>query len=319
MKQRPGNILILTLLVCTMLALVLMIGVEVAGLRSASRQNQIAGLQLEQLHRTALADGLDAANASGDTLALGRVLLADEPVKGQHRLLTVTAVEHRLLTVESTSSLDDGSQRQHHVQIFALPLEERFAFTRSERALYYDADRGVPDRWLENHAEQDLVVVCDRRPGDTYAIGSGGSSLHLSGSLYVTHLIGDDFSSTLHSALTSEGNAVFEGDLHLLGNLSCQTAWIDGTLTIGESVRLMADTVVLGEDVPDATLACIDAATIYMPHPPQMLETEATSDDVETEDSNSTAPMVEPVVRPLSELSPSAPEKTAYLMFWQLD
>ena len=35
MKQRPGNILILTLIACTMLALVLMVGLEVAGLRFA--------------------------------------------------------------------------------------------------------------------------------------------------------------------------------------------------------------------------------------------------------------------------------------------
>ena len=316
MKQRPGNILILTLIACTMLALVLMVGLEVAGLRSASRQNQIAGLQLEQLHRTALADALDDMNASGETYSLGRVLIADTPLAGQQRLLKVTAVEDQVLTLESTSSLDDGSQRRHHVQIFALPLEERFAFARSERALYYDADRGVPDRWLENHAEQDLVVVCDRRPGDVYALGSGGSTVQLAGSLYVAHLSGDVFSTTLYTALVSEGSTVFAGDLHLLSNLSCKTAWIDGTLTIGESVRLSAETVVLGEDVSEDTLACIDADTIYMPHPP---ETETTDETTETADAEPMAAVDGPTMLPLSELSQPAPTKTAYLMLWQLD
>ena len=317
MKQRPGNILILTLLACTMLALVLMVGLEVAGLRSASRQNQIAGLQLEQLHRTALADALDDMNASGETYSLGRVLIADAPLAGQKRLLTVTAVEGQVLTLESTSSLDDGSQRRHHVQIFALPLEERFAFARSERALYYDADRGVPDRWLINHAEQDLVVVCDRRPGDVYALGSGGSTVQLAGSLYVAHLSGDDFSTTLYTDLLSEGSMVFAGDLHLLSNLSCKTAWIDGTLTIGESVRFSAETVVLGEDVSEDTLACIDADTIYMPHPPETETPDETTANADTELPPAAADG--PTILPLSELSQPAPTKTAYLMLWQLD
>lgn len=317
MKQRPGNILILTLIACTMLALVLMVGLEVAGLRSASRQNQIAGLQLEQLHRTALADALDDMNASGESYSLGRVLIADAPLAGQQRLLKVTAVEDQVLTLESTSSLDDGSQRRHHVQVFALPLEERFAFTRSERALYYDADRGVPDRWLENHAEQDLVVVCDRRPGDAYALGNGGGTVQLAGSLYVAHLSGDDFSTTLYTALVSEGSTVFAGNLHLLSDLSCKTAWIDGTLTIGESVRLSAETVVLGEDVSEDTLARIAADTIYMPHPPEAETPDETTEPADAEPPSAAADG--PTMLPLSELSQPAPTKTAYLMLWQLD
>lgn len=308
--KRPGNILILTLMACALLALVLFAGVEVAGLRTATRQNQIAGLQLEQLHRTALADALEALNASGEPISPGRVLLSDEPVSGQTRQLTVRSVEERLVTLESHSGLSDGSQRRHQVLIFALPLESRFAFSRPSRALYYDADRGVPDRWLENHAGEDLVIVCDRRPGDVYSIGSGGGSVVLAGSLYVSHLENDDFSTTLRTSLSCGGNAVFAGDVHLLSDLSCKTAWIDGTLTIGESVSLRAETVYLAEDVPEETLAKIDAATIYMPHPP---ETDAADDEKEADVLDTGC-----LILPLPDEPQPTPEKTAYLMLWQL-
>ena len=133
--KRPGNVLILTLMACALLALVLFAGVQVAGLRTATRQNQIADLQLEQLHRTVLDDALEALNASGESIAPGRVLLSDEPVSGQTRQLTVRSVEERLVTVESRSSLSDGSQRRHQVLLFALPLEARFAFAQPSRAL----------------------------------------------------------------------------------------------------------------------------------------------------------------------------------------
>lgn len=309
--KRPGNVLILTLMACALLALVLFAGVQVAGLRTATRQNQIADLQLEQLHRTALADALEALNASGESIAPGRVLLSDEPVSGQTRQLTVRSVEERLVTVESRSSLSDGSQRRHQVLLFALPLEARFAFAQPSRALYYDADRGVPDRWLENHAEEDLVIVCDRRPGDVYSIGSGGRSVALTGSLYVSHLENDDFSTTLRTSLSCDGNAVFAGDVHLLGDLSCQTAWIDGTLTIGESVSLRAETVYLAEDVSEETLAGINAATIYMPHPP---EPDAADDESDADVSDTGRQIL-----PLPDEPQPTPEKTAYLMLWQLE
>ena len=77
--MRRGTIMILALIACAMLALVLVCGVEMAGLRSAARGDEIGGLQLAQLHRTALADTLDELNASGAALSVGRVLLADEP------------------------------------------------------------------------------------------------------------------------------------------------------------------------------------------------------------------------------------------------
>ena len=90
--MRRGNILLLTLIACAMLALVLVCGVEMAGLRGAARGDEIRGLQLAQLHRTALADTLDELNASGAALSVGRVLLSDEPTSGQRRLVTVENV-----------------------------------------------------------------------------------------------------------------------------------------------------------------------------------------------------------------------------------
>lgn len=106
--MRRGNMMILALIACAMLALVLVTGAELAGLRGAARGDEIGGLQLAQLHRTALADTLDELNASGAALSVGRVLLADEPTSGQRRLVTVEKVEGRTVWLESASSLADG-------------------------------------------------------------------------------------------------------------------------------------------------------------------------------------------------------------------
>ena len=145
--MRRGTMMILALIACAMLALVLVCGVEMAGLRSAARGDETRGLQLAQLHRTALADTLDELNASGAALSVGRVLLSDEPTSGQRRLVTVENVEGRTVWLESASSLADGGRGVHGVRLFALPLEARFAFACAERALYYDVQRDVPRRW----------------------------------------------------------------------------------------------------------------------------------------------------------------------------
>ena len=298
--MRRGTIMILALIACAMLALVLVCGVEMAGLRSAARGDEIGGLQLAQLHRTALADTLDELNASGAALSVGRVLLADEPTSGQRRLVTVEKVEGRTVRLESASSLADGGRRVHGVRLFALPLEARFAFACAERALYYDVQRDVPRRWLEHHAAEDLVILCDDklRVARTFVLGDGGWCA-LSGSLLATHFAGDDFSVQLQTTL------------QLAGDLSCKNAWIDGTLTVGESVRLRAETVVLGEDVPPETLARIDAATIYMPHPP---ETET------PEEEAAETPVEGRQILPLAALpAQPAPERWCYLILGQLE
>lgn len=310
--MRRGNILLLTLIACAMLALVLVTGAELASLRLAAREDQVAGLQLEQLHRTALSVALDEMNASGEAVAAGRVLLSDEPINGQRRCLTVEAVDDRVVMLKSESTLDDGSRRVHRVQLLALPLEARFAFACAERALYYDVQRDVPRRWLEHHAAEDLVILCDDKlsVARTFVLGDGGWCA-LSGSLLATHFAGDDFSVQLQTTLQLAGNAIFEDDLQLEGDLSCKNAWIDGTLTVGEGVRLRAETVVLGEDVPPETLARIDAATIYMPHPP---ETETPE-----EEAAETSACGRQIL-PLAALpAQPAPERWCYLILGQLE
>ena len=280
--MRRGNMMILALIACAMLALVLVCGVEMAGLRSAARGDETRGLQLAQLHRTALADTLDELNASGAALSVGRVLLSD------------------------------GGRRVHGVQLFALPLEARFAFACAERALYYDVQRDVPRRWLEHHAAEDLVILCDDKlsVARTFVLGDGGWCA-LSGSLLATHFAGDDFSVQLQTTLRLAGNAIFEDDLQLEGDLSCKNAWIDGTLTVGEGVRLRAETVVLGEDVPPETLARIDAATIYMPHPPETETPEEEAAETSVEGRQ---------ILPLAALpAQPAPDRWCYLILGQLE
>lgn len=303
--KRPANILVMTLIACAMLALVLAAGLALASLRSAASDNQMAQLQLEQLHRSALAEALADVNASGDVLSAGRILLSDEPLDGQSRQLSVASVEGKVLTVVGESRLAEGGFRRHRVQLFALPLEPRLAFTQPERALFHAVEgSSVEARWLRQQAACDLVIVRDqpalRVP---LALGEGGAALETNGSLFVCDLADEAFQTTLHTHLTLSGNAVFAGDLHLANDLSCKEAWIDGTLTVSEGMRLSADTVVLGKDVPDTTLAAIDAAFIYMPHPP-----ETAADDTQ-----------ETVILPLDELVREPAGKTAYLMLQQLE
>lgn len=310
--MRRGNIMILTLIACAMLALVLVAGAELAGVRSAVKDGRISGLQLEQLHRTALAEVLEGLNASGESVSVGRVLLSDEPTAGQKRWVAVENVEERVLTLVCEGALADGGRRVHGVRLFALPLEARFAFACAEQALYYDVQRDVPRRWLEHHAAEDLVILCDDklRVARTFVLGDGGWCA-LSGSLLATHFAGDDFSVQLQTTLRLAGNAIFEDDLQLEGDLSCKNAWIDGTLTVGEGVRLRAETVVLGEDVPPETLARIDAATIYMPHPP---ETETPE-----EEAAETSACGRQIL-PLAALpAQPAPERWCYLILGQLE
>lgn len=314
--MRRGNIMIFTLIACAMMALVLIAGMQVASLRTANREDQIASLQLEQLHRSALAETLKGLNASGEEVSHGRVCLSDEPILGQRRQVVVDAVEERTLDLVSTSSLDDGSRRKHRVQLFLLPLEDRFAFSQSGQALYRAIERDVPTRWLEQHVAEDIVILCDdwRRSTATFSIGDGGTCA-LAGSMVVTHFLREAFVARLNVALTLEGNAIFEDDLHLAQDLSCQNAWIDGTLTVGESVRLVAETVYLGEDVPEKTLAQIDAATIYMPHPP---EPEAPGEDEEEEGTEEPETGGKEILPLPSEPRP-APTRTLYLMLQQLE
>lgn len=303
--KRPANILVMTLVACAMLALVLAAGLALASLRSAHGAGQMAQLQLEQLHRTALADALHALDASGDTLSAGRILLSDEPLGGQKRLLSVAAVEGKLVTVVSESRLAEKGYRRHRVQLLALPLEPRLAFAQSERALFHAvADSGVDNRWLHNHADCDLVVVRDQPAAhQPLALGEGGMALEANGSLFVCDLADEAFETTMHTNLTLSGNAVFAGDLHLASDLSCKEAWIDGTLTVSEGMRLSAETVVLGEDVSETTLAALEATTIYMPHPPEVADGQE----------------AEIVILPLAELVREPASKTAYLMLQQLE
>ena len=200
----------------------------------------------------------------------------------------------------------------HGVRLFALPLEARFAFACAEQALYYDVQRDVPRRWLEHHAAEDLVILCDDKlsVARTFVLGDGGWCA-LSGSLLATHFAGDDFSVQLQTTLQLAGNAIFEDDLQLEGDLSCKNAWIDGTLTVGEGVRLRAETVVLGEDVPPETLARIDAATIYMPHPPETETPEEEAAETSVEGRQ---------ILPLAALpAQPAPERWCYLILGQLE
>ncbi|MDO4281090.1 MAG: hypothetical protein Q4C56_05615 [Peptococcaceae bacterium] len=266
MRHR-GNMLVLTLVVCGLLALLLSIGVEILGIQTAVQKNRLAVLQMEQLHRTAVQKSLDVLNAgeaAEDIAPTGNLVYADEPLPGQRREVTSEGRPGRLLTLQIVSRLDNGA-RTHHIQCLILEDAARLAPADESWAVFYGGTREVTSRWLAQHAGDNALVVSRNT---SVKIGSSAAPTAAPKSLYVTAQYYEPVQTILQTDLDLSGDAIFCGDLSLRGNLSCKTAWIDGTLTLSEDAELHADAVYLGEDVGAETLAKIDA-TIYMPHPPE--------------------------------------------------
>lgn len=303
MKQR-GNMLVMTLVACALLAVVLMAGLEVASLTKATSRNQVASLKLEQLHRTALKDGMAMINDSGAPLTVAHVILSDCPLNGQSRKLSVKDVEARHVVLYSESRLDDGSARFHTVELLALPKETRLGFKQPSRALFFGGvEKDVSNRWLKTHKDEDIVCLCD----GGVSIG-GGKPLEtpLKGSLLLTGWEQKHVAATLQIPLHVKGNVVATGNLSLRHDLSCETAWIDGTLTIDEGVKLEAKTVYLAKDAPLDVLKRIKG-TIFMPNPP-------TADNEEDE-----ALLQGLDIEMLPEDANPETDRKLYLMLQQLD
>lgn len=266
--RRRGNMMIMTLIACALLALILVVGFTGLSVKTASNQNRMALLQLEQLHRTAMCDSLTRVNESGERLATGRILLADTPLEGQRRMVEVVSVKEKVVTVQSECRLFEDGCRKHRVQWLRLPREARMPFDRPHCALHHQGGvADVENRWLTQHSEDDCVLLSWQ---PSFTIGNGAKlEKPLLGSLYVTNGHDIDWKAIVATQMDIKGGAIFTGNCELRRDLSCKNAWIDGTLTIGGGVKLRAETVYLGEDVPVDTLKQIEATTIYMPHPPK--------------------------------------------------
>lgn len=263
--KRRGNMLVMTLVACALLAMVLVAGLEVASLTKATSRNQLASVKLEQLHRTALQDGMRLLNEHAESVSVAHVILSDAPLVGQTRTLSVKEVRPRSVILYSEVRLDDGSARFHSVELLALPREARLGFKQSSRALFFGGlEKDVSNRWLNNHKTEDLVCLCD---GGVFIGGGNPPQVHLQGSLLLTGWVHEKVAATLQTPLQVKGNVVATGNLSLRNDLSCETAWIDGTLTIDEGVKLEAKKVYLAQDAPLDVLKRIKGS-IYMPHPP---------------------------------------------------
>ena len=263
--KRRGNMLVITLVACALLAIVLVAGLEVVTLTKATSRNQVASVKLEQLHRTALQDGMHSINESNAPLIAGHVILADTPISGQHRKLSVQAVQPRSVVLCSASRLDDGSARFHTVELLAIPKEARLNFKQSSRALFFGGmEKDVSNRWLSNHQASDIVCLCD---GGITIGGGRALKAPLKGSLLLTGWEQVNVGATVQTTLHVKGNVVATGNLSLRHDLSCEQAWIDGKLTIDEGVKLEANKIYLAEDADLDMLKRIEG-TIYMPHPP---------------------------------------------------
>ncbi len=304
--KRKGNILIMTLLACTLLALLLVAGVAVATSRTVENENKLDSIKLEQLHRTAMDDAIAQANANAP-VHLGDVLVDDEPLAGQHRRIVVSSIDAGCVKVKSEVGLADGSKRSHESQWLTLTLEPRMAFGQDAIALFYGGCRLVVTRWLKNHASQDVVLLAST---NKLKIADGGAPPHpMQGSVYVCALEGETLEATLLSSLDCAASFVCTGSLRMNADLSCQKAWIDGTLTIGEGAQLTAEAVILQEDPSAETLEKINAARIYMPHPPEPEESE---EGEEEEDDGRE-------LLPLSDIPSQGEGRKVYLMMQALN
>lgn len=302
--RRRGNMLIFVMMACAILALILVSGVEVAGLSKATTKNQLAVLQLEQLHRSALAEGLNQLNAQGEQVVVGHRIVSDTPLDGQTRLLKVEAVEGRRLVLMSQCELAGGSARTHRVEVLAIPKEKRLGFTSPSQALFLGTvQRALDNRWLFNHVDEDIVLVTE----ENITIGSGTAlTKPLTGSVLITGLEEATVSAVINVDLKVDKHFVCTGNLSLRHDLSCETAWIDGTLTIDEGTRLVADKVYLGEDVPREVLECIQA-TVYMPHPLK----------ADISEAGEKSPL--PDIQPLPDDVHQKTDQQLYLVLQQLD
>lgn len=263
--KRRGNMLVMTLVACALLAMVLVAGLEVASLTTATSRNQLASVKLEQLHRSALQDGMRLLNKNGEPVTVAHVILSDTPLAGQTRRLSVKEVRPRSIVLYSEARLDDGSARFHSVELLALPREARLGFKMPSRALFFGGmEKDVSNRWLSNHKAEDIVCLCD---GGVSVGGGKPPQVRLQGSLLLTGWAHENVAATLQTPLQVKGNVVATGNLSLRHDLSCETAWIDGTLTIDEGIKLEAKKVYLAQDAPLDILKRIKG-TIYMPHPP---------------------------------------------------
>ena len=271
--KREGNILIMTLMACVILAMLLVTTMMVLANKTGENQSRIDSVKLEQLHRTATRDALKNAQTQPN-LKSGDVLLDDAPLEGQYRKVVVDGEADGALEIETTVWLAEGAKRVHHSQWLPFDVESRMDFVRGDTLVLNSANRPVTTRWLGLHKKEDIVVLAG--PQSTQStlpqiILAQGASLTepLAGSIYLGEITKKKVRVRLRSALALEGSLVCTGDIELGGNLSCKKAWIDGTLTIGEGVALRAEDVVLKNDVSEAVLEKIEAARIYMPHPPE--------------------------------------------------
>lgn len=301
--KRQGNMLILTLVACALLALVLVVGVEVANLGKATQKNEVAVLQMEQLHRTAMADGFALLNRDAKDVTVGHRILADEPIRGQTRALVVEEKKGRVVTLKSENRLTGGASRIHRVQCLVVPKEARMNFQKDKQALFFGGQlKDVNNRWLSAHADEDVVLLC--HPSLTIGGGSGVKK-PLSGSLLITGWSDQSAAAVLNTDLSVSGNMVCNGNLSLRHGLSCQRAWVDGTLTIDEGIRLRARDIYLERDVSLAVLKRLEG-TVYMPNPPDL--------EVLSDEEKEGLPTVLPLpadVRPQTD-------KRLYLMLQQL-
>ena len=296
------------MITCALLAIILVAGLEVLNIHTAANNNRMAVLQMEQLYRSALSDSLEYVNQSGAIVQPEQILLSDEPLPGQKRFVKVAAVNDSIVTITIESCLTDGGKRRRQVQWLMLPVEERMAFSRPRCVLFNNGQwSDVSNRWLQIHAQDDCVILCHGH----CSIGTG-ASLHepLQGSLYVMQEKDQEQDqekiASLHTDLTVKNHVVFTGNCQLHNNLNCKNAYIDGTLTIGEGVRLHADAVYLGTQVAPEVLKRIEAQKIYGPSIPAEEKTEET-------ENKEAAEKEEPVL-PLPELPLSQSAKMKYLM-----
>lgn len=277
MRHR-GNMLIVTVLCCTLLAIFLVVSLRLLVIDHEVQHQNMQELQLEQLHRTAVQEGMRRLNERGQMVEVGEIILDDEPLINQQRELVVTKLKkHHVVTINSIVKLD-GQTRSNLFEVYRLMADGRVDCNQEETILCRGTT--LSQQTLTEHRDKNLVVVGE---GDMVKLGESGFLTEpLKKHLLLMKENGTPVSYQLNLSMTVEGDVVCQGNLVLSGSLSCRNLYLDGTLSMEKGAQLVAEHIYAAKDIEQVYWPQLKGE-VYMPHPPQ--PTEISTSEMEADET----------------------------------
>ncbi len=262
--MRRGNMLVATLIACAILSIILLVGLAVLSMEQEVGQKRVSYLQLEQLHRTSVAEALSRLNQTHQRVAENTVLVDDMPIQGQHRKVVVSSVKEQLVAIQTESHIKGGGRRTHHVQLWCLGADARFAIQPQKISLCTGRGLSRMDNdWLKAHATRD-IVVCNNGT-EPISLGSGGAfDTPLDGGLFVGQVANRPFKTTIQSPLKCAETVLLKSDVYVARALCAKRIFIDGTLHLAEGATVEAEEIFLRQEASIDTLRRL-RGKVYMP------------------------------------------------------